>query len=100
MITFVGGGGGPNSRRGGGGGPNPLANMDSRGSIFASGFGPGGPNPLGHRQITYMSAPRTICFVQFLEGSCRVGLCKILTGWRMADGGWKNADDKMRMVKC
>ena len=47
------------------GGPNPLANMDSRGSISASRFGPGspypladldrgvhiqgGPNPLGHR---------------------------------------------------
>ena len=21
-------------------------------------------------------------------------------GWRMADGGWKNADDKMLMTKC
>ena len=28
------------------GGPNPLANMDSRGSISASGFRPGGPYPL------------------------------------------------------
>ena len=38
MITFV------------GGDPNPLANMDSRGSISDSGFRPGGPNPLGHRR--------------------------------------------------
>ena len=59
MITFVGG------SKFAKGGPNPLANMDSRGSISASGFGPGGPysladldrgvqiqggpNPLGHR---------------------------------------------------
>ena len=60
MITFIGG------SKFAKGGPNPLANMDSRGSISASGFGPGGPypladldrgvqiqggpNPLGHRQ--------------------------------------------------
>ena len=25
---------------------------------------------------------------------------KLRTGWRMADGGWKNADDEMRMEKC
>ena len=26
------------------------------------------------------------------------GLCKMLTGWRrMANDGWKNADDKMRI---
>ena len=43
MITFVGG------SKFAKGGPNPLANMDSWGSISASGFGPGGPNPLGHR---------------------------------------------------
>ena len=59
MITFVG------RSKFAKGGPNPLANMDSRGSISASGFGPGGPysladldrgfqiqggpNPLGHR---------------------------------------------------
>ena len=25
----------------------------------------------------------------------------MMTGWRrMADDGWKNADDKMRMEKC
>ena len=41
MITFVGG------SKFAKGGPNPLANMDSRGSISASGFGPGGPNPGG-----------------------------------------------------
>ena len=29
------------------------------------------------------------------------GLCKVRTGWRrMADGGWKNADGKMRIEKC
>ena len=38
MITFVGG------SKFAKGGPNPLANMDSWGSISASGFGPGGPN--------------------------------------------------------
>ena len=41
MITFVGGGGGGGSKFAKGG-PNPLANMDSRGYISASGFGPGG----------------------------------------------------------
>ena len=61
MITFVGG------SKFTKGGPNPLANMDSRGSLSASGFGPGGPypladldrgdqiqggpNPLGHRLL-------------------------------------------------
>ena len=40
MITFVGG------SKFAKGGPNPLANMDSRGSISASGFGPGGPYSL------------------------------------------------------
>ena len=40
MITFVGG------SKFAKGGPNPLANMDSWGSIFASRFGPGGPYPL------------------------------------------------------
>ena len=40
MITFIGG------SKFAKGGPNPLANMDSRGSISASGFGPGGPYPL------------------------------------------------------
>ena len=31
----------------------------------------------------------------------RTGLCKTKTGWRrMADGGWRMADDKMRIVKC
>ena len=43
MITFVGG------SKFAKGGPNPLANMDSRGSISASGFGPGGPNPGGSK---------------------------------------------------
>ena len=38
--------GGPNSRRGG---PNPLANMDSRGSISARGFGLEGRNPGGFK---------------------------------------------------
>ena len=28
------------------------------------------------------------------------GLCKVWTGWRMADGGWRMADRKMRLVKC
>ena len=40
MITFVGG------SKLAKGGPNTLANMDSRGSISASGFGPGGTYPL------------------------------------------------------
>ena len=40
MITFVGG------SKFAKGGPNPPANMDSRGSISASGFGPGSPYPL------------------------------------------------------
>ena len=40
MITFVRG------SKFAKGGPNPLANMDSWGSIFASRFGPGGPYPL------------------------------------------------------
>ena len=40
MITFVGG------SKFAKGGPNPLANMDSRGSISASGFGPGDTYPL------------------------------------------------------
>ena len=44
MIIFVGGG-----SKFAKGGPNPLANMDSRGSISASGFGPGGPNPRGSK---------------------------------------------------
>ena len=43
MITFVGG------SKFAKGGPNPLANMDSRGSISASGFRPGGPNPGGSK---------------------------------------------------
>ena len=43
MITFIGG------SKFAKGGPNPLANMDSRGSISASGFGPGGPNPGGSK---------------------------------------------------
>ena len=29
-----------------------------------------------------------------------MGLCKVQTGWRMADGGWRMADDKMRIIKC
>ena len=30
-----------------------------------------------------------------------LGLCKVRTGWRrMADGGWRMADRKMRMGKC
>ena len=40
MITFVVG------SKFAKGGSNPLANMDSRGSISASRFGPGGPYPL------------------------------------------------------
>ena len=43
MITFD---GGVQIREGG---PNPLANMDSRGSLSASGFGPGGPNQGGSK---------------------------------------------------
>ena len=51
MITFVGG------SKFAKGGPNPLANMDSRGSISTSGFGPGGTYPLadldqGYRYIS------------------------------------------------
>ena len=69
MITFVGG------SKFAKGGPNPLANMDSWGSISASRFGPGGPypladldrgvqiqggpNPLGHRQGNVQSLKRT-----------------------------------------
>ena len=30
-----------------------------------------------------------------------LGLCKVRTGWRrMADGGWRMADDKMWIEKC
>ena len=43
MITFAGG------SKFAKGGPNPLASLDSRGSISASGFGPGGPNPGGSK---------------------------------------------------
>ena len=50
MITFVGG------SKFAKGGPNPLANMDSWGSISASRFGPGGPNPLGHRSKFELSS--------------------------------------------
>ena len=43
MITFVGGSKFAKE------GPNTLANMDSRGSMSASGFGPGGTNPGGSK---------------------------------------------------
>ena len=43
MITLVGG------SKFAKGGPNPLANMDSRGSISASRFGPGSPYPGGSK---------------------------------------------------
>ena len=74
MITFVGG------SKFAKGGPNPLANMDSRGSISASGFGPGGPysladldrgvqiqggpNPLGHRHWTPDRAVRCVLWAR------------------------------------
>ena len=30
-----------------------------------------------------------------------MGLCKMMTEWRrMADGGWRMTDGKMRMIKC
>ena len=60
MITFVGG------SKFAKGGPNLLANMDSRGSISASGFGPGGPNPGGSKSArtpAYFS--RALCLSGF-----------------------------------
>ena len=40
-------------------------------------------------------------FQHFQIQPIKWGLCKVRTGWRrMADGGWRMADRKMRMIKC
>ena len=77
MITFD---GGVEIREGG---PNPLANMDSRGSLSASGFGPGGPYPLadldrgGPNQGGSKSA-RTLGLIFFLFCGVSSNSCELM----------------------
>ena len=66
-------------------GPNPLADLDPRGSISASGFGPGGPYPLADMdrgvQIRWDTGSFTACFKDdnySKEHLPRAEFCKVI----------------------